>query len=272
VIGIDEHVAVPCDALPPLGPGCDRQAAHYYRSQHARAVQREPQWTARALAAAKSLGQLLVWVGWCGQQIEALKGQLAWLKQQPLGRKSEATPAGGVAGSAAGGRAASGVDGSAAAPHVAMDNNAAERVNRPLAVARKDYYGSGAEWSGELAGACFTILGQPNEMSARVALLRMGRDGLIQLPPPLSRNGRGRRRFPLTSASEPRAPVPEPLCALEPLRFQRVPGGRLSALWNELIARYHYLGYRPLSGARVASRENETVGSGQMLIRCLTAK
>jgi len=43
-------------------------------------------------------------------------------------------------------------------PQVPMDNNAAERANRPLAVARKNFYGSGAEWSGELACACFTIL------------------------------------------------------------------------------------------------------------------
>ncbi|HEY9073213.1 MAG TPA: IS66 family transposase [Desulfobaccales bacterium] len=43
-------------------------------------------------------------------------------------------------------------------PHIPMDNNAAERANRPLAVARKNYYGSGAQWSGELACACFTIL------------------------------------------------------------------------------------------------------------------
>ena len=41
---------------------------------------------------------------------------------------------------------------------VPMDNNAAERANRPVAVARKNYYGSGALWSGELACACFTIL------------------------------------------------------------------------------------------------------------------
>lgn len=43
-------------------------------------------------------------------------------------------------------------------PAVPMDNNAAERANRPVAVARKNYYGSGAVWSGELACACFTIL------------------------------------------------------------------------------------------------------------------
>jgi len=95
------------------------------------------------------------------------------------------------------------------------------------------------------------VLGQPKEMSARVALLRMEREGLIQLPAPRSHNGRGQRHFQLTAASDPQAPVQAPLRALEPLRFQRVPGGRLSQLWNELIARYHYLGYRPLSGAQM---------------------
>jgi transposase len=43
-------------------------------------------------------------------------------------------------------------------PHVPMDNNAAERAQRPLAVGRKNFYGSGSEWSGELACACFTVL------------------------------------------------------------------------------------------------------------------
>jgi len=43
-------------------------------------------------------------------------------------------------------------------PQVPMDNNAAERANRPLAVARKNFYGSGSQWSGELACACFTLL------------------------------------------------------------------------------------------------------------------
>jgi transposase len=43
-------------------------------------------------------------------------------------------------------------------PHVPMDNNAAERALRKLAVARKNFYGSGSQWSGELACGCFTIL------------------------------------------------------------------------------------------------------------------
>jgi transposase len=43
-------------------------------------------------------------------------------------------------------------------PQVPMDNNAAERALRALAVARKNFYGSGAQWSGELAMGCFTVL------------------------------------------------------------------------------------------------------------------
>ena len=60
---------------------------------HARAVQREQQWKARALAGEQIIKQLLVLVGWCVQQIERFKRQLAWLKKQPFGCKSEATRA-----------------------------------------------------------------------------------------------------------------------------------------------------------------------------------
>jgi Druantia protein DruA len=95
------------------------------------------------------------------------------------------------------------------------------------------------------------ILGKPKEMSCRVALLRMQRDGLFQLPPPLAKNGQGRRRFEPSAASDPQDPVQESLRTLEPLVFQRVEKDKLSSLWNELIQRYHYLGYRPLSGAQM---------------------
>src|ERR1700687_6163147 len=37
-------------------------------------------------------------------------------------------------------------------------HNAAERALRALAVARKNFYGSRSQWSGELAMGCFTIL------------------------------------------------------------------------------------------------------------------
>lgn len=43
-------------------------------------------------------------------------------------------------------------------PHVPMDNNIAERGLRSSVVGRKNYYGSGAIWSAELATVMFTIL------------------------------------------------------------------------------------------------------------------
>ena len=47
------------------------------------------------------------------------------------------------------------------------------------------------------------VLGQPKEMSCRVALLRMEKNGLISLPPPLTRGGGGQRRLTLSAASDP---------------------------------------------------------------------
>jgi transposase len=42
-------------------------------------------------------------------------------------------------------------------PEVPMDNNTAERVQRGPVVGRKNYYGSGAEWSGRLAAILFSL-------------------------------------------------------------------------------------------------------------------
>src|SRR5262249_57305712 len=42
-------------------------------------------------------------------------------------------------------------------PRIPMDNNASERRGRGPAVARKNFYGSGAKWSGELAGGAFSV-------------------------------------------------------------------------------------------------------------------
>ena len=39
-----------------------------------------------------------------------------------------------------------------------MDNNTSERRARGPAVARKNFYGSGSLWSGQLAAAAFSIL------------------------------------------------------------------------------------------------------------------
>jgi len=88
-------------------------------------------------------------------------------------------------------------------------------------------------------------------MSCRVAMLRMERDGLLQLPPPLKGNGNGHRRPRLTPASDPQEPLTTPVGRLGELVFRCVETRRDSSLWNELIERHHYLGYQPLPGAQI---------------------
>jgi transposase len=43
-------------------------------------------------------------------------------------------------------------------PRIPMDNNTSEQLARGPAVARKNFYGSGSQWSGHLAAALFSIL------------------------------------------------------------------------------------------------------------------
>jgi hypothetical protein len=97
--------------------------------------------------------------------------------------------------------------------------------------------------------------GQPKEMSARVALLRMERDGLLRLPPPTK--GNGNHRWPWRLPPEP---VPPPTLQLSLRELGQVRLRPLfksswrdpqTRLWNELIARHHYLGYSPLPGAQL---------------------
>jgi hypothetical protein len=93
--------------------------------------------------------------------------------------------------------------------------------------------------------------GRRKDMSCRVAMLRMERDGLITLPKPMCRNGNGRKRLAITSASDPEGPIDLPAGKLGALTFQIVDRQNGSRLWNELIERYHYLGYKPLPGAQL---------------------
>ena len=106
--------------------------------------------------------------------------------------------------------------------------------------------------------------GQLKGMSCRVAFLRMEKDGLVQLPKSLQKNGKGRTVPELTAASAERAPVRESVAALGPLQFQSVRIRADSRLWNELIQRYHYVGYRPLSGAQM--RYLVWSGDGRLLV------
>jgi hypothetical protein len=93
------------------------------------------------------------------------------------------------------------------------------------------------------------------DMTARVAMLRMQADGLITLPVP--------RRAPTlrlrsdccatvaTAATDAQPPLLLPVHELGPLSIRQVAGTPNSRLWNEYIARYHYLGYTPMAGSQM---------------------
>lgn len=90
------------------------------------------------------------------------------------------------------------------------------------------------------------------EMSCRVAMLRMHREGILQLPPP--RNGKGGGRPRTTRRSDPQPGIEQPAGQIPGLRLQRVASRAESGLWNEYIERYHYLGYQALPGAQLRYR------------------
>ena len=90
------------------------------------------------------------------------------------------------------------------------------------------------------------------DMSCSVALLRMHRDGLIPLPPPQHVVTSAAR----TSFGEALSTPPEPRLEgsrgdIARLTLDRIQGPTDSRHWNDLVARYHYLGYSPLPGAQL---------------------
>ena len=95
--------------------------------------------------------------------------------------------------------------------------------------------------------------GRLKDMSCRVAMLRMQKDGLLSLPPPTKRNGNGQRYQRRTPQAEPELfQVIAPVNELAGLHLVMVQGKcDRSHLWNEFIDRYHYLGYKPLPGAQI---------------------
>jgi len=104
--------------------------------------------------------------------------------------------------------------------------------------------------------------GSLKDMSCRVALLRMYRQGLIELPAPRHKVNPVRSCARRTAEAEPQALLEAPVRALGRLRLEPVQRTD-SALWNEYIDRYHYLGYKPLAGAQLryfASAGERVVG------------
>lgn len=94
--------------------------------------------------------------------------------------------------------------------------------------------------------------GRLKDMSCRVAMLRMQQDGLLELPAPLRGNNNGRPFRRRTPEAEPEEPQSLPAAGrLSDLHLLPVADRRESLLWNELIDRYHYLGYQPLRGDQI---------------------
>ena len=92
---------------------------------------------------------------------------------------------------------------------------------------------------------------QLKDMSCRVALLRMQRDGLIRLPPPQRGSGNGRLRRRRTPQGEPPLPIIASVHELPDLELRPPANRSETLLWREYVDRYHYLGYAPLPGAQL---------------------
>ena len=87
------------------------------------------------------------------------------------------------------------------------------------------------------------------EMSCRVALLRMHRERYIELPPPQKPANNHLKKGKRTLLALPQPEVTTK-AGEHILQLQLVEKAD-SALWNEYIDRYHYLGYTPLPGAQL---------------------
>lgn len=93
--------------------------------------------------------------------------------------------------------------------------------------------------------------GKVKEMSCRVAMLKMQRDGLIQLPAP---TGHRPGKYKVTETLECEAETETLVCELgelKDLKVQIVTRGPELRRWNEFVGRYHYLGYKMLPGAQI---------------------
>jgi hypothetical protein len=103
----------------------------------------------------------------------------------------------------------------------------------------------------------------------RQLLERLAEQGWLRLPEVRPLGPRGPRRVPVTAQSEPQAPLEGSAGLYEPLHLSVVQAGSPdSALWTELVERYHYLGYRVPVGAqlRYLVRSQRT---GERVLACL---
>lgn len=92
--------------------------------------------------------------------------------------------------------------------------------------------------------------GKLKEMSCRVAMLKMHRAGLIELPPP-RRERPSSYRAVATPEGDAQPDWTGSLSDLNNLKMELVQRGAPLRRWNELVGRHHYLGYTMLPGAQL---------------------
>jgi len=97
---------------------------------------------------------------------------------------------------------------------------------------------------------CFKPDGRLKDTSCRVAILRMQKDGLVQLQT-VKRRGNPHGPIVQTEATDPLSPILYPAPALRNIHLELVSNKNSSRLWNEYIDRYHYLGHKSLPGAQL---------------------
>jgi hypothetical protein len=90
--------------------------------------------------------------------------------------------------------------------------------------------------------------GGTKDMSCRVAMLRMARDGHVILPTPKTKHTKPYKKIRTLWAIE-QAEITKKAGEFD--LVLEVVTSQTGALWNEFIDRYHYLGYKTLPGAQL---------------------
>lgn len=103
--------------------------------------------------------------------------------------------------------------------------------------------------------------GKLKDMSCRVALLRMERDKWIKLPPPLRRNGNGKQYKHCNRLKEGEPSINLPAGEIQGLSLDMVSTPKQSQIWNEMVHRWHYLGYKKLVGSQLRYLINSSYGT-----------
>ncbi len=110
------------------------------------------------------------------------------------------------------------------------------------------------------------------DMMARVTMLAMHRDGIIVLPPPQRKWNRPRPIVFGPETEPPIFPSPATLDEARPLQIWTVVGGtRQGTLWNEFVARHHYLGHKTLVGAQMRYMVHDRNGLALAMLGFSTA-